>query len=66
MKRGFIRGLWGIYDNSTRIMQRRSKIDGDIDRILKNQFGEPFITYIFGQDNYNFILALCKEGIFSM
>ena len=52
MKRGFIRGLWGVYDNSTRIMQRREKIDGDINKIISNKFGEPFITYIFGQENY--------------
>jgi len=55
MKRGFIRGLWGVYDNSTRIMQRRSKIDNDIDRILSNKVGEKFITYVFGQDNYNML-----------
>lgn len=60
MKRGFIRGLWGIYDDSTRIMQRRAKIDNDINVILSNKFGEPFVTYIFGQENYD---QMVKKGL---
>ncbi len=52
MKRCFIRGVWGIYDNSHRLLARRGKIDADIDRILKNQFNEPFITYVMGEDNF--------------
>jgi transposase len=46
MKRAFIRGVWGIYDNSNRLLARRSKIDNDIDRILKNKFnGIYYIPY---------------------
>jgi len=60
MKRGFIRGLWGIYDNSTRVMQRREKIDNDINKIMSNQLGEKFVTYIFGQDNYD---MMTKKGL---
>jgi hypothetical protein len=52
MKRGFIRGVWGIYDNSHRLLARRSRIDGDMDNILKNPFGEPFVTYVMGGENF--------------
>ena len=60
MKRAFIRGVWGIYDNSHRLLARRSKIDGDMDRILKNKFNEPFITYVMGEDNYK---RLTEKGL---
>jgi hypothetical protein len=52
MKRAFVRGVWGIYDNTQRLLARRSKIDRDVDRIIKNQFNEPFVTYIMGEDNF--------------
>ena len=51
MKRAFIRGLWGIYDNSHKIIARRSKMDKDIARVVKNEFKEDFVTYVMGQDN---------------
>jgi len=53
MKRGFIRAVWGIYDDSHRITKRRSKIDFDMDEIQKNQFNEPFTIYVMGTDNFN-------------
>ena len=59
MKRGFIRCVWGIYDNSHRITARRQKIDRDINRIKNNKFNEPFVVYIYGKDNYE---RLSKEG----
>lgn len=52
MKRGFIRCVWGIYDNSHRLLARRQKIDGDIKRIKDCKFNEPFHVYIYGEDNY--------------
>ena len=52
MKRAFIRGVWGIYDNSHRILSRRKKIDTDIERILNCKFNEPFVTYVMGDDNF--------------
>jgi len=52
MKRGFIRVVYGIYDNSNRLTARRQKIDGDIKRILSNKFNETFQVFIFGSDNY--------------
>jgi hypothetical protein len=51
VKRGFIRCVWGIYDDSHRITARRSKIDADIKRIKGNAFNEPFRVYIYGKDN---------------
>jgi len=51
MKRGFIRGTWGKYDNSHRILARRSKIDGDMARISNCKFNEPFVVYVMGEDN---------------
>jgi len=52
MKRGFIRCVWGIYDNSHRITARRTKIDTDIQRIKQCQFNEPFRVYVYGKDNF--------------
>ena len=52
MKRGFIRALYGIFDNSNRILSQRFRISKDIDNIRGNLNNEPFVTYVFGEDNY--------------
>ena len=52
MKRGFIRGLWGVFDTSDRFKKRRFGIENDIEVIQKNKFNTPFRTYIMGDDNY--------------
>lgn len=52
MKRGIIRGLWGIYDRSHRITSRRYRMNNDMNLIRKNKYNEPFIVYVFGQENY--------------
>jgi hypothetical protein len=59
MKRGFIRCVWGIYDNSHRITARRQKIDSDIQRIKTCKFNEPFRVFVYGEDNFN---RIQKEG----
>jgi hypothetical protein len=59
MKRGIIRGLWGIYDKSHRITQRRYRMDKDMNRILRNKYNEPFVVYVLGQENYD---KASKEG----
>jgi len=59
-KKRFIRAIWGIYDNSHKIIQRRQKVDLDIQRIIKSPYTEPFRTYVLGQDNYN---RLIKMGV---
>jgi len=55
MKRGFIRGLWGIYDDSNRITKRRYNMDNDMNRIHINSYNEPFKVYVFGKENYDSI-----------
>ena len=59
MKRGFIRVVYGIYDNTHRLTARRQKIDGDIKGILNNKFNEPFQVFVFGKDNYE---RMCSHG----
>ena len=60
MKRGIIRGLWGIYDNSHRITRRRYRMDKDIARIKSVMHKEqPFVVYVMGEDNYR---MAAKEG----
>lgn len=61
MKRAFIRCVWGAYKldvpptgfHADRKLERRSKLDIDIDIILKNKFNEPFVVYVFGKDNFD-------------
>jgi len=64
MKRAFIRALWGTPktdfdadDGWIVPSRRRSKIDFHIDSILKNPYTQPFITYVFGQENYDHLKA---------
>jgi len=52
MKRKFITGCWGIYDNKRRFFKRRSKIDNDILLAKKNGYMPDFRVYVFGEDNY--------------
>jgi len=58
MKRGFIRGLWGIHENTHRVIARRFRTDNDIKRIMNCKFNEPFKTYVMGKDNYEGLKAL--------
>jgi len=61
VKRGFIRGLWGIHEKSHRILERRFRTDNDIQRIQNNKFNEPFLTYVFGKENYEALSAIGFE-----
>ena len=63
MKRAFIRTLWGTpksdYDNGwIDPSGRRKKMDKDIDFILKSPYTSPFTTYVFGEENYNYLRSL--------
>jgi len=60
MKEIFIRGIWGIYDNSHRITKRRSQIDKDIEKVIQSPYQVDFKTYVMGIDNYEKCL---KKGI---
>ena len=62
-KRGFIRALWGVYDDSHRIKRRRFQTDSDISKLLKSNHNDPFISYTFGKENHAF---LTKCGINSI
>lgn len=57
MKRAFIRGLWGIYDKSHRLLNRRYSVDNDINNIINCKFNEPFIAYVVGRENYNTLIS---------
>lgn len=55
-KRKFIRSLWGVHEHLGRkLYKRRTKIDKDIKLILRCKYNKPFVTYVFGKDNYNFL-----------
>ena len=55
MKRGFVRGLWGIY-NKEWIYKRRYKMDNDVELLMNNPYSQPFKTYVFGTDNYKYLV----------
>jgi hypothetical protein len=55
IKRGFVRGIWGVYDINkvlSRWYSRRTKIDNDIVLAKLNPYAPPCRVYIFGEDNY--------------
>lgn len=57
VKRGFVRALWGIYEHSgRRFFKRRGKLDNDIKLAQACPYAEPFRTYVFGEDNYKFLV----------
>ena len=71
MKRTFIRCVWGAYSSNQELkdeaakiwkgvdkLERRSKIDSDIQLIQDNKFNEPFIVYVYGKDNYDKMKSL--------
>lgn len=59
MKRGFIRGLWGIHDHKgRRFYLRRTKIDNDIKMAQLNKNEEPFHVFVFGEDNYKYMVDM--------
>lgn len=53
IKRSFIRGIWGIYDNqNVKAYTRRPKIDNDIQLSLVNPYAPKCKVYVFGEDNF--------------
>ena len=65
MKRGFMRCLWGGKDSFNWIDPKikGSKTNKEILQTLNNKYVEPFITYVWGQENYDFLINLgcdCK------
>lgn len=63
MKRAFVRALWGTsktdYDDGwITPSRRRNKMDFDVSSTLKNSYTAPFITYVFGKENYDYLKSL--------
>jgi hypothetical protein len=57
MKSAFIRGLWGVYEHQDRrFYKRRTKLDKDMEMVRLNQNSEKHITYVFGKDNYKYLV----------
>ena len=57
MKRAFIRGLWGIYEHDERrFYKRRLKLDNDMKMVKLNKNSKNHITYVFGEDNYKYLI----------
>jgi hypothetical protein len=55
MKRAFVRALWGIETSDNQILRRRVKVAKDVELVKLNPFANPFITYVFGKENYKFL-----------
>lgn len=55
-KRAFIRALWGVYGDERKYYKRRPKQDNDIEMVKLNQNAQPHVTYVFGEDNYKYLI----------
>jgi len=55
-KRGFVRALWGIHDNTQRHFKHRGKINNDIKLVAYNKYMPPYTTFVFGEDNHKQLL----------
>ena len=49
------------YDRIIKSMIRRDKIDKDISHCIREKLMEPFVTYVFGKDNFDYIKSLNLE-----
>jgi len=58
MKGVFVRGLWGIYAQTNELVKRRYKMDADIKETLGNRYAPPFVTYVYGDENYKYLRDL--------
>jgi len=64
MKRAFVRGIWGVIKPDKKQIDRRKMVSNDIKNIVKkNKFSEPFITYVYGQENYDQLTGIGLECI---
>jgi len=60
-KRIFIRTLWGTHKDLTKYYINRTKIDDEIDLLKYCKYNEPFVVYVFGRDNYNYLEKQSKD-----
>jgi len=63
MKKGFVRVLWGVYDDNRRMFRRRSKMDKDIELSKLNKYEPEYTTFVFGKENQK---VLNDKGIKSI
>lgn len=57
MGKRFIRGLWGVVgDERGKLYKRRTKISNDIELIKCSKYQQPFTTFVFGENNYRFLM----------
>ena len=56
MSKMFIRGLWGYENKKGFVYKRRNKVGNDVILAKYNPYDEPFVTYVFGEDNYKFLI----------
>jgi hypothetical protein len=63
MKRAIIRCLWGIYDRSSHIVERRYHLDSDITGVRDNPYELPFVVYVFGEENYRQITDIGFQAV---
>jgi hypothetical protein len=59
-KRAFVRGVWGNCFNEEGI--RNGKLHKDVMAIKENPFTEPFVTYVFGKENQEYLTSLGFEA----
>jgi len=57
MKRGLIRALWGFCGDHP-FLQRKIRVDRNIQEIANSKFKMPFITYVMGTDNFNTLKSM--------
>lgn len=56
MKRIFMRALWGKYDSTNNITQRRKMTDEWLEIVRDHKWTAPFVTYVFGEENYKMMV----------
>jgi len=57
-----MRAFWGVYDDGHRITKRKRRVEGNIEKILQNPYNHPFITYVFGKENYEYLTSKGIDG----
>jgi hypothetical protein len=62
-KRAFMRAMWGVHDDSHRITNRRFRVDRNMERLITNNYNEPFIVYTYGKETHE---TLSKIGFNSI
>jgi len=55
-KVGFIRTLWGVPEKVRGEFFQRTKVDTDVNYLLKLPNQIPFVSYTFGEDNHKYLL----------